>query len=431
MKPGNPATDLSPFEDLLGAFERLRTQGHLDRRRTDLLSITGHGRDEIAHSQVIRWLFDPAGSHGLGSALLRAILVEGWGTEAAAEVHLAIADREITRLKTRADVIVELGSTTLVIENKVDAPEQPTQCEDFFRHWGTRGRYLLLSPGGGQPSSAKSAEARRAWRSLSYGAFARLLADHVARATGPGRVALADYVEALTHQFPHREAFSIGREDDMSDALGTNPDPARFDAPDPFDTPRLRFFLSHQPAINEIGALEKEFKAELEREIQGLLGPIQQSLIRPDDQVEGALFRWGGGGPKHPMFWRPSWVGTDGLPRAGIGLAWDRLDLARNSVYTGLFARDLSPGSALEQWLRKDQASTTTDDWVPGLYPVAYRYVLSQPGWWTDLPAWRARIADDVEAAWMRFGPRVDAAVAQLDIGTRLGHGDGEMPVED
>jgi hypothetical protein len=43
---------------------------HLDKRRSDLLSIRGYARTESVPSDVGAWLFDPTGSHGLGSAVL-------------------------------------------------------------------------------------------------------------------------------------------------------------------------------------------------------------------------------------------------------------------------------------------------------------------------------------------------------------------------
>ena len=75
--------DFPQFEDLLSGYEELRVHGHFDKRRTDLLSITGTGRTESVHSDVVAWLLDPTGSHGLRSSVLGAILTAGWGEEAA------------------------------------------------------------------------------------------------------------------------------------------------------------------------------------------------------------------------------------------------------------------------------------------------------------------------------------------------------------
>jgi len=60
--------DFPQFEDLLSGYEELRVHGHFDKRRTDLLSITGTGRTESVHSDVVAWLLDPTGSHGLRSS---------------------------------------------------------------------------------------------------------------------------------------------------------------------------------------------------------------------------------------------------------------------------------------------------------------------------------------------------------------------------
>jgi len=403
--------DFPQFEDLLSGYEELRVHGHFDKRRTDLLSITGTGRTESVHSDVVAWLLDPTGSHGLRSSVLGAILTAGWGEEAAEGVDTATIDRETGRIETRSDLTIEYGSQRLIIENKVDAPQQPTQCDDLFREWGTAARYLLLSPDGKLPHSARLPAARRAWRSLSYGSLAKLLSRLVVEARGPGRVALADYIETLAQQFPSSETFEIHREADMSEATGTSqPEPGPFAGPNPFDTARITYFLKNRQAIRELADIESDVAETLRRDVRSLLGPIQLLLEHRYGPVAGGLTI---DGARHPLFWQPGWAGADGKPLAGIGLAWDGADPSRRCLYSGLFVPESEPKSQLKGWLRRDLKDQPTDDWIEGIYPVAYRYLPPSPDWWERLPAWHADLAESVDAAWQRFAPRVDAALAQ------------------
>jgi len=389
---------LERYRRLVEAFEDLRRRDPLATRRTDLLSIADCARTEAIHSAIVAWLLEPTASHGLGSAVLRAILAAGWDEQAPEGVDNAVVDRETGRFETRADIMVTFGSRTLIIENKVDAPEQPTQCEDLYREWGASALYLLLSPDGHLPYSAHSPAARRACRSLSYGSLARLLEDLAPGATGPGRVAYLGYIEALRHQFPSKSMFEVHREDKPVEST------------DPFDTPRLRFFLQNREGIRELRGLETEFRDVFNHEAQGLLDPILEALSELDPTVAGSISKWGGTGPTHPMFWRASWKDADGAARASIGLAWDGADPTRESLYAGLFARD----KELRDWLDDDVKKAPTDEWRKGLYPVAYQYLSAPADWWTRLPEWRAGLTHGVVLAWKRYADRVDAGLSDL-----------------
>lgn len=396
-EPTPQSEPLERYRRLVEAFEDLRHRDPKATRRTDLLSIADCARTEVIHSAIVAWLLEPTASHGLGSAVVGAILAAGWD-EPAEGADTAAVDREAGRFKTRVDIKVDLGSKTLIIENKVDAPEQPTQCEDFYREWGTSGRYLLLSPTGRLPHSVQSPAARAAWRSLSYGSLARLLEDLAPAANGPGRVAYLAYIEALGQLFPRQRTFEVHREE------------TPVESPDPFDAPRLRFFLQNRQEIGELRDIETEFKLAFNHEVQSLLGPMLAALKELDPSVEGSVDKWGGAGPKHPMFWRPSWRAVDGQARASIGLAWDGADPTHECLYAGLFARD----KAWRKWLDDDFATAPTAEWRKGIYPVAYQYLSAPADWWMHLHEWRAGLTHGVVLAWKRYADRVDAGLSDL-----------------
>jgi hypothetical protein len=402
----------------VGELEALRLAGHLDTTGSDLLTISGVGRSELAHSAVVAWLLDPRASHGLGPAVLDAILEAGWGLDAASATNTVSVELEVARAETRADIVVDIGARTLIIENKVDAPEQETQCDDFYREWGPDLLYLILSPSGARPRSARRSESRTVWRALSYGALARLLADLLPAAQGPGRAALVDYLETLHQQFPPRAHFSIEREDAMSaDHESRHEATADGSVTDPFDTPRLRFFLQHRGAIVDFRRLESEFNAAFAREVQGLLGAIEEALASVDPSVRGGLENWNRTGSPHPLCWRPGWTARDETPTVAVGLAWDRTDPGTHSgLYLGVFVAPTPLGERLRPALRESFRRAPIDGWVAGLYPVVYRYLPATPDWWTHVPGWRAGVMDEVVAAWRLLTPQVDDALRAVSV---------------
>ena len=96
---------------------------------------------------------------------------------------MAVVEREVPLGVTRPDVVVTVGATILVIENKVWASESEEQCESQYRHWHSEAddvRFLFLSRTGYLPLSAVSAAAQAAWRAMSYRQLAGLLDDWLA-----------------------------------------------------------------------------------------------------------------------------------------------------------------------------------------------------------------------------------------------------------
>jgi hypothetical protein len=213
--------------------------------------------------------------------------------------------------------------------------------------------------------------------------------------------------------------FEINREVDMRDAEATDPGSRVLpDAPDPFDTPRLRFYLTHRPDIEAIRTLETEFSGRLKLEVQGTLPSIAEALVEKHGPVGSGLLNWGGGGSKHPMFWDSRWVDAAHEPLAAIGLHMDGFDPSIKCLYAGLFVSNTPAAAPLRAWLKADIPKPPADDWLEGLYPVGYRWLEPRADWWTDLPGWRQSLREGVLEAWDRFAPRVNAAFEA--IGTDL-----------
>lgn len=204
------------FERLTQETAALTRQGKWVSGPADLMTIIGRHRDELSHSAAVAWLLTPTGHHGLGTRLLGALLVAGWPPPAYPEPGLesVVVDREVTCGVRRADIVVQAGAITLVIENKVDAPESAYQCEDLYRWWIERGpdiRFLLLSPLGRAPMSTSTRAAADAWRHVSYSGLAAAVQELIDEAAdaSTGSHAVRQYLRATSSLSLSRLPFTI------------------------------------------------------------------------------------------------------------------------------------------------------------------------------------------------------------------------------
>ena len=150
--------------------DRLVSHGQWVTGPSDVLDIVGLARNENTHSRMLPWLLNPTGRHGLGCALVRR-LVEHC---TARLVLPPLPVREVTfsqwRNDREADLVVRGDDFTLVIENKVDAPEQPRQCDDLYSNFRNEKAplFLFLTPDGREPRTATTPGAQRSFRTLSW-----------------------------------------------------------------------------------------------------------------------------------------------------------------------------------------------------------------------------------------------------------------------
>ena len=104
-------------------------------RRFNVYSIAGMERDEVyTHSRMIAELLNPKGSHGQNGKYLK-LYCDKFLENCFIESHdRAIVSVERTVEEGRIDVYVELPELLLIIENKIDAPDQSRQLERYHSH---------------------------------------------------------------------------------------------------------------------------------------------------------------------------------------------------------------------------------------------------------------------------------------------------------
>ena len=202
----NVAAWNAEMERLCREHDALARSGRWVIGSDDLLSVIGRARYEVYHSAVIAWLLNPLGKHGLGTALLEALLGE-CGIGAVPDLHLARPEVEVQRGDTRADIVVFAPGMTLVIENKVDAGEQDRQCDRLHEKFEAEpgAVFVFITPTGRAPSTA-TGERSNHWTNLSYRRLAELLEraldDSAAKgAATTGRATAQGYLVTLRREF--------------------------------------------------------------------------------------------------------------------------------------------------------------------------------------------------------------------------------------
>ncbi len=153
--------------------ERLVSAGLWVTGPADFLDIIGLARDENTHSRMLQWIMTPTARHGLGCGLVRRLVEHCLGESVPAPMAVERVVFSHWRNDREADLVVWGRNFTLIIENKVDAPEQPDQCDDLYENYKAEFAplFLFLTPDGRPPFTATTPAAQRAFKTLSWPAL--------------------------------------------------------------------------------------------------------------------------------------------------------------------------------------------------------------------------------------------------------------------
>lgn len=172
----------------------------------DLLSVIHRQRCEVTHSRFLAWLLTPTRRHSLGNSLLQRLLKYCGESLHHVQPTVRRVTCEYTRNDRRADIIVWGDGFTLVIENKVDADEQPAQCDDLYANFKNEPGplFLFLTPDGRPPKTATSEDAREAFKTISWPRLRSMIEDVARHAASPataGAALVGNYTVTLKEQF--------------------------------------------------------------------------------------------------------------------------------------------------------------------------------------------------------------------------------------
>nr|WP_324606712.1 PD-(D/E)XK nuclease family protein [Kitasatospora azatica] len=181
---------------------RLRASGQWLSGPSTALGVLDREAQEAAHERYLAFLLDPQATHGLGPAVLAALLRRaGRGdlTRSPAALDRSLVDRQIAGATSRPDIVVAGPGFTLVVELKIRAGEgkgQTGRQADDFAHCPDP-VFVYLTPSGVAPADGR-------FRAVSLVDLAQDLAvalraplrwggEHEKR----GRAVTRDYLNAL------------------------------------------------------------------------------------------------------------------------------------------------------------------------------------------------------------------------------------------
>ncbi len=188
--------------------DRLVSAGLWVTGPSDFLDIIGLARDENTHSRMLKWLLTPTARHGLGCGLVKGLVEHLTGEPVPAPMAVSRVDFSHWRNEREADLVVWGQNFTLIVENKVDASEQPDQCDDLYENYKSEiaPLFLFLTPDGRWPLTATTPEARGTFKAISWPEVRTMLEaalDKSRPATGVADAVdvVSNYLRTLKEQF--------------------------------------------------------------------------------------------------------------------------------------------------------------------------------------------------------------------------------------
>ena len=175
---------------------------------SDFLAIINLARHENTHSRVLAWLLTPTARHGLGCSLAERLVEHCVGKLSGNPLAVKKVTFSEWRHGRQADLVVWGDGFTLIIENKVDAGEQPRQADDLYANFKsqTGPLFLFLTPDGREPLTATDPDAQRAFQCISWPSVRMMIQAALAESpsvssSATGVAVVENYLRTLKEQF--------------------------------------------------------------------------------------------------------------------------------------------------------------------------------------------------------------------------------------
>ncbi len=186
---------------------------------------------------------------------------------------------------------------------------------------------------------------------------------------------------------------------------------------------RLQFFLENHDLILLWAALANEVSDAVGDELRRLGGLLQEAATDAGIELSVAEHVAGDSWPA-PMLHRPSWLtpGADG-PDIAIGIGWDgrKVQPTRGSgaslPYVGVLASHATErGRAIEAAVRPlaERELVAPKRYRRGSHWIAYRLIEAPDDWYTDIPAWRASVVEQLMRTWDDGVQFIDQGIESL-----------------
>ena len=188
--------------------DRLVSDGLWLTGPSDFLEIVGLARHENTHSRMLEWLLNPTARHGLGCGFAERLVKHCTGEPVSVPLAVRKVAFSVWRNDREADLVVWGENFTLIIENKVDASEQPSQCDDLHENFKNENAplFVFLTPDGRKPHTATTRPSQRAFKTLSWPEVRAMLEEALNKSQSASETARAtdivrNYLRTLKEQF--------------------------------------------------------------------------------------------------------------------------------------------------------------------------------------------------------------------------------------
>ena len=147
------------------------------KNKLNYFEITKKEKDEIVHSNVLAWLFDPQGNHNLQTTFLKQFTSKIKLRLTGNQMKNTQVKREYNLAGKRKDILITDYSTYFIaIENKIKASQENEQLEGYYNllmenFWyipESNRYYYFLTPKGDKPNHAK-------WKIIDYNLILEIL----------------------------------------------------------------------------------------------------------------------------------------------------------------------------------------------------------------------------------------------------------------
>lgn len=205
LTPPEAPLDAAEIAHLVAVERNLRRGGRWVSGPSTLFEALRYAGDEVRNCRVIRWILDPLAPHRLGRDVLVPFLADlaDLSTRIGQPVAFESAEdsvvrAEVTKGSTRADLIIDGPSWTVVIEAKIYAPPDGPQLTQLAAEWGESTLVFLTRRGVEMPAVAAGM-----WLHYTWDQLLAFVAGALDAATAPSdeageraRRGIADYLFA-------------------------------------------------------------------------------------------------------------------------------------------------------------------------------------------------------------------------------------------
>jgi hypothetical protein len=233
--------------------DSLRREGRWLGGWRTLMHAQGIHYRELYLTAGLAWLLDPEGRHRLGNRVLHGLFAQLGLPVTVAPPVVVVTEEARPAWRTRADLVVRMPGTTLLVEAKVFSDEEAGQCDRLSSAWGPEAPTLVfLTLDGRLPLTAIQSAGH--WWPLTWtqvGSIIRAAIDQVPDCA-PGARELLATIETFTG---------------VSQAMAGDE--------------KVAFYLRHRQVIEEWAALQKYAAGELEEAIVRAVEVMRGAPVGP------------------------------------------------------------------------------------------------------------------------------------------------------